>query len=112
VPPGAVEQQHGVRTFGDMAADFIEMKLHGLGIGKRQRQRRPGSPRRADGAEQVGALVALVGGLAGARPPPGPLPHNAVLLADAGLVLEPDLDRCSLGQIGQMRAQRAGEVFL
>ena len=101
-----------MRTFGDMAADFIEMKLHGLGIGKRQRQRRPGSPRRADGAEQVGALVALVGGLSWPRATPRPLADDAVLLADAGFVLEPDLDRCSLGQIGQMRAQRAGEVFL
>jgi hypothetical protein len=40
------------------------------------------------------------------------LPHEAVLLPDPGFVLEPDLDWRPLGQIGQMRAQRAREVFL
>jgi hypothetical protein len=88
------------------------MELHGLGVGKRQRQRGTRSAPRADGAEQIGVSVALVGRLARPRAPPGPLPDSPVLLADAGLVLEPDLDRCSLGQIGQMGAQRAGEVFL
>src|SRR6202050_4702524 len=48
----------------------------------RKRQRRA----RADGAEQIGAVVALVGRLARARSPSRPLPHEAVVLADAGLV--------------------------
>src|SRR5215204_2640786 len=47
-------------------------------------ERRAGAARRADGAEQVGAFVALIGGLAWARAAPRPLPHEAVLLADAG----------------------------
>jgi hypothetical protein len=34
----------------------------------------------------------LIDGLAGARPALGPLSHAAILLADAHLVLEPDLD--------------------
>jgi hypothetical protein len=65
-----------------------------------------------DGAEQIGALVALVGRLSGPRAASGPLPHEAVLLPDPGFVLEPDLDWRPLGQSGQMRAQRAREVFL
>ena len=44
----------------------VEMKLHGLCVDVRQGKRRARAPRRADGAEQVGALVALVGRLAGA----------------------------------------------
>jgi hypothetical protein len=48
----------------------------------RKRQRRG----RADGAEQIGVVVALVGRLARARSPSRPLPHAAVVLADAGLV--------------------------
>jgi hypothetical protein len=40
------------------------------------------------------------------------LPHETVLLPDPGFVLEPDLDWRPLRQIGQMRAQRAREVFL
>src|SRR5829696_2221346 len=69
-------------------------------------------PRRADGAEQVGTFVALIGGLAWARAAPRPLPHEAVLLADAGFVLEPDLDRLALRQAGAVSVQRRGEVFL
>jgi hypothetical protein len=95
-----------------MAADLIDVKLHGFGVGKGQRECRSRSARRADGAEQIGTRVALVGGLAGPRAAPGPLPDDAVLLTDARLVLEPYLDGRALRQIGQMRLQRAREVFL
>ena len=61
---------------------------------------------------QVGAFVALIGGLAWARAAPRPLPHEAVLLADAGFVLEPDLDRLAFRQAGAVSVQRRGEVFL
>jgi hypothetical protein len=40
------------------------------------------------------------------------LPHEAVLLADAGFVLKPDLDRLALGDAGEVSAQRRREVFL
>ena len=112
VPARAIEQQNGVSMPGDMATDLVEMKLHGLRVGEGQRQPCSYSARRADGAEQIGALIALVGRLTGPRAAPGPLPHEAVLLPDTGFVLEPDLDRLALGQVGQMRAQRAREVFL
>src|SRR5215207_4406110 len=46
------------------------MELHGLGVGIRHRERRAGAARRADGAEQVGAFVPLIGGLAWARAAP------------------------------------------
>ena len=52
-----------------------------------ERQRRPDATGRADRAEQIGVVIALVGGLAGSRSAPGPLPNLAVLLADASLVL-------------------------
>ncbi len=42
-------------------------------------------PWRADRPKEVGALVALVGRLAGPCDCPGPLSHQAVLLADPGL---------------------------
>jgi hypothetical protein len=40
------------------------------------------------------------------------LAHQAVLLADPGLVLEPDFDRCRFGQPFEMGLQRTREVFL
>ena len=57
-------------------------------------------------------MVTLVGGLTRTRAAPGPLPDEAVLLADPGFVLEPDLDPPAFGDIRQMRLQRGGEVFL
>jgi hypothetical protein len=39
------------------------------------------------------------------------LAHEAVLLADAGLVLEPDLDGLAPGHVGKMGAQRRREVL-
>ena len=112
VPAGPVEKQNGMGTPGDMAADLVEMELHGLGVCEGQRQPCSYATRRADGAEQVGALIALVGRLAGTGAPSGPLTDDAVLLPDTRFVLEPDLDRLALGQVGEVRAQRAREVFL
>jgi hypothetical protein len=77
---------------GDMAADLVEMKLHGFGVGERQRQRRTGPALRADGAEGIGALVALVSGPMRPCSALGPLSDNSVLLSDPGLILEPALD--------------------
>src|SRR5215204_3104912 len=67
---------------------------------------------RADGTEQVGAIVALVSRLARAGATPGPLPDDPVLLSDPGFVLEPDLDPFALGDVGEMGLQSRREVFL
>jgi hypothetical protein len=87
VPAGAIEQQHGMGAPFDGAGDLVEVELHGLRVGKGQGQGCPRAAGRADGAEQVRAFVALVGRLLRPRSAPRPLPHEAVLLADAGLVL-------------------------
>jgi len=100
MPAGAVHQYDGMRALGDMVADLVEMELHGFGIGVGQGQRGAGAPGRADGAEQVGVLVALVGRLSGTCSASGPLPDLAVLLAYAGFVLEPDLYRRAGRQVG------------
>ena len=112
VPSGPVEEESGVGALGDVARDFIEMELHHVGVGVGQRERGADAPRRADGAEQIGVVVALVGGLPRPRSAPGPLPNLAVLLADTGLVLKPDFDRRRLGQAVEMSLQRARKVFL
>ena len=86
VPTGTIEQQDGVRARSDGAGDLVEVKLHGVGVGVGQRQGGPRAAGRADRAEQIGAFVALIGWLPGPRSALGPLPHEAVLLADAGLI--------------------------
>ena len=91
---------------GDGSADLVEMGLHGLGVGEGHGEGRADAARRADGAEQIGALVALVGRLPWPGAAPGPLADETVLLADASLVLEPHLDRLALWNVGEMRLQR------
>ena len=111
MPSGAVEHQDGVGALGDVARDFIEVKLHCLGVGEGQRERGADAACGTDGAEEIRAFVALIGGLARPRSSPGPLTHEAVLLPDAGFVLEPDFDRRRRRQAIEMSAQRAREVF-
>jgi len=101
-----------VRAAGDGPADLIDMGLHGLGVCEGHGERRADTAGWADGAEQVDAIVALVGRLARASATPGPLPDDPVLLSDPGFVLEPDLDTFSLGDVGEMRLQGRREVFL
>ena len=73
-------------ALGDVARDFVEVELHHVSVGVGQRKGRPDAAGRADRAEQIGVVVALVGGLPWPGSAPGPLPNLAVLLADAGLV--------------------------
>jgi hypothetical protein len=51
MPSGPVEQQNGMGALGDVARDFIELELHHVGVGMRQREGRPDTAGRADRAE-------------------------------------------------------------
>jgi hypothetical protein len=101
-----------VGALGDVAGDFLEVKLHRLGVGEGQREGGPDASGGTNGAKEIGALVTLICRLARPRSSPCPLTHEAVFLADAGLILEPDLDRRRRRQAIEMGAQRAREVFL
>jgi hypothetical protein len=76
-----------------MARYLGEMELHHFGVDIGQSQRGTLSFGWTDRAKQIGVLVALVGRLARPRSAFRPLPYEAVLLADAGFVLEPYFDR-------------------
>lgn len=95
----------------DRPGDLVEVGLHGVGIGEGHGERGADAPRWTDRSEQIGALVVLIGGLARPGPAPGPLPNEAVFLADAGLVLEPEFDRPALGDVGEKGLQCRREVF-
>ena len=96
---------------GNVAADLVEMHLHGVRIGEGQHEGGALARSGADGAEQVGVGISLIGGQARTRPLLRPDPRPAVLLSQPGLVLEPDLDPLAFGQIGYVGRERAGEVF-
>ena len=46
---------------GNVFADLVEVQLHGFGIGGWQNQSGTDAALRADGTEQIGVLVALIG---------------------------------------------------
>ena len=112
MPAGAIQQQHGVGVPGDVQGYLVDMQLHHVGIGMGQCEGRADASRRADGAEQIRVLIALIGRLERPRAALRPLPDEAVLLADPRLVLEPDLDRLALGYTREVGCERAREVFL
>src|ERR1700726_1205213 len=77
---------------GDLAADLAEVMVHRGGIADRHDQRRRLALRRADRTKQIGRGEAEI--FWRHRPTAGlpPYPGQAVLLADASLVLKPYLD--------------------
>jgi hypothetical protein len=129
VPARTVEQQHGMGALGDVERYLVDVELHRLGVGPRQREACADASLRADRAEEIRAFVALVGGLAGPRSPARPLPQDTDLLAD--LLADPRLvprlrggklwNQISMGlrramwptrYVADMGFERAREVFL
>ena len=72
VPSGPIHQHNRMGLSGDVAADLVEMHLHGLRVRPRQHERRPLAVSRTDGAEQIGVVIALIGRLAGGACPFSP----------------------------------------
>ena len=112
VPSGTVHQDDTMGLGSDVAADLVGMHLHGGCIGEGEHESGALGSHGADGAEQVGVGVALIGGQARPRTRLCPNSHAAVLLSQSGLVLEPDLDPRGLGQTRYVGRERTGEVFL
>ena len=75
MPAGAVEDDDGMGVGGD-TADLGEMQVHGLGVDGGSTRPAPSAALRADRAEQVGPLVALVARWRG-RVPALPRPGSA-----------------------------------
>lgn len=97
---------------GDVAADLFEMHLHGGGVSEGKHERGPLAEPGTDGPEEIGIVVALIGGQAGTRAGLGPNSRAAILLPQPGFVLKPNFDALALGQRGYVAFERAREVFL
>jgi len=90
MPAGPVEDEDGMGVGRHRAADLEEMLLHGLRVAERHDEAGALALGRADRAEDVGPGGALVVRRARPGPAPGPSAGELVLLADPGLVLEPE----------------------
>ena len=113
MPTCLIDQENCVGTGRDGVGDLREVQVHRLGVAGRQDQGRALALLRTDSTEDVGRGGALVTGRAWSGATLGPAAGDLVLLADTGLVLEPnfyclDIDRLLARDCVQPR----GEVFL
>src|SRR5438309_11691315 len=110
VPAGTIEDYHGVGISGDLAADLAEVVVHDGGIADRHHQRRDHARRRADRTKQIGRGEAEI--FWRHRPAAGlpPYPGQAVLLANASLVLKPYLDSRT-GRLHRLDSLSGKEAF-
>ena len=112
MPTRAVQCHDSESARADPAADFLQMQVHGLGIGVRQHQTRPDTACRADSAEQGGTFVALIaqrgGSAAALRPDAG----QAAFLPNARFVLPPQFDGLAFRGRGDDGGNQIGKVFL
>ena len=60
MPTGAIADDHGAGAGADLGADFNEMQVHALGIGRGCDQGGADPARWADRAKQVGVVVAII----------------------------------------------------
>lgn len=95
VPAGLIHEQHGVGAGSDVQGDLCQVQDHGVGVAERQNEAGRLALLRAYRAEDVCGFGALIVRCRGSRSPLRPSPRDLVLLADPGLVLEPDLYRCA-----------------
>src|SRR3954467_10669719 len=93
-------------------ATSAKVQAHGLRIASGQHQGRALALLRADRSDDVDRTRPLILRGAGPGAPSGPAPGNLVLLADAGLVLPPQLDRGAVWEARPDRFQGGGETFL
>lgn len=91
MPSRLVEDDDGVPTWADLCGNLGQVQVHGFGVAGGQDEGGTLSLLRTDGAEDVGRGGALVAWCRGSRTSPRPAPGDLILLADAGLIGEPNL---------------------
>ena len=112
VPAGAVTDQHGMSAETYLRADLGQVDCHRLAADPGHHDGRAHGAVRANRAEEVGRLMAVVADRRWAGTTQRPYIRQRALLADAGLILEPDLDCLASRFRRQDLGYASGEVFL
>jgi hypothetical protein len=111
MPAGTVTDQHGMGRGADLGCDLGQVPGHRLAADKGHDDGRADRAGGADRAEQGGAVVAIVAHRGRTRTARRPKIGQRALLADTGLVLEPDLDRLADRRGRQHLGYAGGEVY-
>src|SRR3989337_1682052 len=109
---GLIHEQDGVGALCHGLRYLGQMHLHGGAVAERHDKAGALALFGTDGAEDVGRAGALVAGAEGPGAALGPAARDLVLLADASLVLEPDLYLGARRLAARDLRQQVGEVFL
>src|SRR5262249_13991597 len=113
VPNRSRPARDGVGSGRDGCGDLGEVQVHRLGVAGRHDQGCTLALLRADCTEDVGGSGPLVPRCAWTGAALGPAAGDLVLLADAGLVGEPDFYRVAVKRLlARNCLQARGEVFL
>ena len=112
MPAGLIHEQDGMGALCNGLRYLGQMHLHGRTVAERHDKAGALALFGTDGAEDVGRAGALVAGAEGPGAALGPAAGDLVLLADASLVLEPDLYLGARGLPARDLRQQVGEVFL
>ena len=111
MPSSLVQYQHGMPARRNRLADFLQVKRHGLRIGKWQHQADSRIALRTHGTKDVGRFGLLLPH----DPRPGattcPDPGLGTALANAHLILKPDIDLLQLDLRGQNGLYLLNQVF-
>ena len=112
VPTGAVEDDRDVDVLGQGGGEAGEEQVHEIGIDGGEHESEVGAARRMHDGIDIGPLVADLPGPPGALSPAPPAMADPPLVADAGLVLKPELDALAgMGLANRLQA-RAKPPFL
>ncbi len=112
MPSGLIEQQDGMCPWGDVEGDLLEVHAHCLAVAAGHDDAGGLPFGRTDCAEQPCRGSPLVLGCRRPGATPGPAPGELGLLADAGLVLPPQLYRRSSREAPPDLRQTGAEAFL
>ena len=113
VPASLIDQEDGMGSGRNRFGDLCKMQVHRLAVAGWQDQGRALALFGADRAEDVGGSGTLVARRTGAGAALRPAASDFVLLADAGLVGEPDFYCIAVDALlARDRLQTGGEAFL
>jgi len=93
MPSGAIDDNDSVSSLGDLFADFLKVKVHRPNVRFGNDPRSAAAPRWAYGSKEIDPGVALITGGTGPATALGPDTCQRSLLADACLILPPNLYR-------------------
>lgn len=112
MPARLIHDQDGVSVIGNMAGYLDQMLVHGMRIAPWHNEGCGLAKFRADRTEDISGPGPLIMGSRWPCPSLGPPPGDLVLLADAGLILEPNFYSLACGGPGGDFPHCGGKVFL